>query len=298
MQGVGNDFIVVNTLEVTLPEEKLPEISRKVNDRKFGIGGDGLILVLPSKIADFKMRMFNPDGSESEMCGNGIRCFAKYVFDRKLYPETQMKVDTLAGVKNLRLKLLGGKVESVRVDMGQPRLLRSEIPMRQTDGSRADEQGRTLSDGRVIEQTRTTPDSRVINEVIKVDGTRFEITAVSMGNPHVIVFEDKLENFPVARYGPLIETHKVFPERTNVHFVKVIGSAEIRIRTWERGAGETLACGTGACASVVACVLNSKTGRNVLVHLPGGDLRIEWNGDNRVVMTGPAEEVFEGLIAI
>ena len=298
MQGVGNDFIVVNTLEETLPEEKIPEISRKVNDRKFGIGGDGLILVLPSKIADFKMRMFNPDGSESEMCGNGIRCFAKYVYDRKLYPETQMKVDTLAGVKNLRLQLRAGRVEAVRVDMGQPRLLRSEIPMRLTDGSRSDDQGRALSDGRVIEQARTTPDSRVINEVLKVDGTRFEITAVSVGNPHVIVFEDKLENFPVARYGPLIETHKAFPERTNVHFVKVIGSAEIRIRTWERGAGETLACGTGACASVIASVLNNKTGRNVLVHLPGGDLRIEWTGDNRVVMTGPAEEVFEGTISI
>jgi diaminopimelate epimerase len=274
MQGIGNDFIVVDARVETLPEERIPDVSRRVNDRKFGIGGDGLILVLPSRVADFKMRMINPDGSEAEMCGNGIRCFAKYVFDRKLVPEPQVKVETLAGVKILKILARAGKVEAVRVDMGTPRLKRSEIPMRGDDNE------------------------RVVNEGLKAEGRRFEITAVSMGNPHVVIFEDNLTDFPIARYGPAIEVHKSFPQRTNVQVVKVCNSGEIVLKTWERGAGETLACGTGACASVVACVLNNKTGRNVLVHLPGGDLRVEWTGDNRVVMTGPAEEVFTGEISI
>lgn len=274
MQGIGNDFVVVNALAESFEEAHLPALSRKVNDRKFGIGGDGLILVLPSKTADFRMRMFNPDGSESEMCGNGIRCFAKYVYDRKLIPEPQVKVETLAGVKMLKLQTRAGKVEAVRVDMGTPRLLRSEIPMRGDDNG------------------------KVIGEGLKAEGHRFEITAVSMGNPHVVIFEDKLDAFPVAKFGPAIENHKAFPQRTNVHFVQVCSSSEVIMRTWERGAGETLACGTGACATVVACILNDKTSRNVHVHLPGGDLRVEWTGDNRVLMTGPAEEVFEGDIPL
>ncbi len=270
MHGIGNDFIVVNALDDTPEESTLPELSRRMNDRKFGVGGDGLILVLPSKTADYKMRMFNPDGSEAEMCGNGIRCFARYIYDRTPSIDQQLKVETKAGTKNLRIHLRGGVVESVKVDMGMPGLLRDEIPMKGEDNN------------------------RVIAEVIKVDGKRMEITAVSMGNPHVVIFEDHLESFPVAKIGPLIENHRLFPERTNVHFVHVCNNSEIIVRTWERGAGETLACGTGACACVVAGVLNNKTARNVLVHLPGGDLRIEWLGDQRVVMTGPAEEVFEG----
>ncbi len=274
MQGIGNDFIVVDTLKESPDENTLLEIARKVNDRKFGIGGDGLILVLPSKVADFKMRMFNPDGSEAEMCGNGIRCFAKYVYDRKMLTDTQLKVETLAGVKALRLLLKSGKVESVKVDMGSPRLLRSEIPMRGDDNG------------------------QVLHEALKVEGKTYEITAVSMGNPHVIVFENHLSEYPVSKIGPLIETHKSFPERTNVHFVQICDTSEVRMRTWERGAGETLACGTGACAVAVACALNNKTGRSVLVHLPGGDLRIEWMGDNRVMMTGPAAEVFEGEMTL
>ncbi len=271
MHGIGNDFVVVNSLTDGPPEDSLPELARILNNRKFGVGGDGLILVLPSRIADFKMRMFNPDGSEAEMCGNGIRCFAKYVYDHQLLPETQVKVETLAGVKVLKLSLKSGKVENVRVDMGVPRLLRSEIPMKGDDNE------------------------NVVGEALKVEGRKFEITAVSMGNPHAIIFEDNLDNFPVAKYGPLIETHRSFPQRTNVHFVRVCNSGEIVVRTWERGAGETLACGTGACACVVASVLNSKTNRNVLVHLPGGDLKIEWLGDSRVLMTGAAEEVFSGV---
>jgi len=270
MHGIGNDFVVVNALSDAPEEERLPEISRKITDRKFGVGGDGLILVLPSRVADFRMRMFNPDGSEAEMCGNGIRCFAKYVFDRRLIAEPTIKVETLAGVKFLKMLTRGGKVEAVRVDMGSPRLLRSEIPMRGDDNG------------------------KVIGEGLRAEGRRFEITAVNMGNPHVVIFDDNLDTFPVTRYGPAIENHKSFPQRTNVQFVQVCNPGEIIVKTWERGAGETLACGTGACAAVVACVLNNKTGRNVLVHLPGGDLRVEWTGDNRVVLTGPAEEVFEG----
>jgi len=270
MHGIGNDFIVVNAIHQPIEEAILPELSRRMNHRKFGIGGDGLILILPSRVADYRMRMFNPDGSEAEMCGNGIRCFAKYVYEHGLHPETQLKVETLAGIKNLKLQTRAGKVESVRVDMGTPRLRRSEIPMRGDDSE------------------------QVLNEPLKVEGQRFDITAVSMGNPHVVIFVDNIDHFPVSRFGPLIENHRAFPERTNVQFVQVCSPTEIILRTWERGAGETLACGTGACAAVVASVLNNKTTRNVLVHLPGGDLRVEWMGDQRVMMTGPAEEVFEG----
>jgi len=273
MHGIGNDFVMVNALADPPEEASLPELSRRMNDRKFGIGGDGLILVLQSKQADYRMRMFNPDGSEAEMCGNGIRCFAKYLFDRRMITEPSLKVETKAGIKSLKLLTRAGKVEAVRVDMGVPKLDRSDLDMHGDPG-------------------------KVIAEGIKADGRRFEITGVSMGNPHVVIFEDALENFPVSRYGPAIETHKSFPKRINVHFVKVCNQGEIVTRTWERGAGETLACGTGACACVVAGVLNNKTGRNVEVHLPGGDLRIEWTGDNRVMMTGPAEEVFEGVFPI
>lgn len=273
MHGIGNDFIVVNGISEVIAETRLAEIAKTVNHRKFGIGGDGLILVLPSKLADYRMRMFNPDGSEAEMCGNGIRCFAKYLFDRKMITEPHLKVETKAGIKTLKLLTRAGKVEAVRVDMGPPRLMRSDLEM-------------------------TGEEGKVIGETLKVDGHKFEITGVSMGNPHVVIFEDKLENFALTRFGPAIETHKLFPKRTNVHFVKVCNTSEIIVRSWERGAGVTLACGTGACASVVACVLNNKTNRNVEVHLPGGDLRIEWTGDNRVMMSGPAEEVFEGVIPL
>lgn len=274
MQGIGNDFVVVNCLSDPLPEAALPELSQRLNDRKFGIGGDGLILVLPSRVADFRMRMLNPDGSEAEMCGNGIRCFARYLYDRQLITEPQVKVETLAGVKPLKLLTRAGRVDAVRVDMGQPRLRRSEIPMRGDDSE------------------------RVVAEPLRVAGRRFEVTAVSMGNPHVVVFEQNLDTFDVARYGPEIENHKAFPQRTNAQFVQVISTSEIVLRTWERGAGITLACGTGACAAVVAGVLNGKTTKRVNVHLLGGDLLVEWTGDNRVTMTGPAEEVFEGSVPL
>ena len=272
--GIGNDFVVVDGFQESIPEDLLPETARRLCDRHFGIGSDGLILVLPSRTATFRMRMLNPDGSEAEMCGNGIRCFAKYVFDRGLTHETQITVETLAGIMAPRLIVKDGKAQIVRVDMGEPRLQRKDIPMKGPDG-----------------------DGEVVGEKIKVEGDRYDITAVSMGNPHCVIFVDNVEHFPVAKVGPKIETHNLFPQRTNVHFVQVLNSSEIQVRTWERGAGITLACGTGACACAVAAALNKRTGRKVTTHLPGGDLLIEWSGDNRITMTGPAEEVFTGSIA-
>ncbi len=272
--GIGNDFVVVDGFQESIPEDLLPETARRLCDRHFGIGSDGLILVLPSRTATFRMRMLNPDGSEAEMCGNGIRCFAKYVFDRGLTHETQITVETLAGIMAPRLIVKDGKAQMVRVDMGEPRLQRKDIPMKGPDG-----------------------DGEVVGEKIKVEGDRYDITAVSMGNPHCVIFVDNVEHFPVAKVGPKIETHNLFPQRTNVHFVQVLNSSEIQVRTWERGAGITLACGTGACACAVAAALNKRTGRKVTTHLPGGDLLIEWSGDNRITMTGPAEEVFTGSIA-
>jgi len=272
MQGAGNDFLVVDGAKEQIPEESLPGVARRACDRHFGIGGDGLILVLPSRVANFRMRIFNSDGSEAEMCGNGIRCFAKYVFDRKMGQDVVMTVETLAGIKTLKLNAVGGKVQTVRVDMGEPRLLRSEIPMRGPENT------------------------KVISEPLKVGGKKIEVTCVSMGNPHCVTFVDDVEHYPVEKMGPQIENHPSFPARTNVEFAQIVNKEEIKVRTWERGCGETLACGTGSCASVVAAALNEKGSRRATVHLLGGDLLIEWLGDNKIFMTGPAEEVFEGKI--
>lgn len=272
MHGAGNDFVVIDGAKEQIPEEQFPAIARHACDRHLGIGGDGIILVLPSRVANFRMRMFNPDSSEAEMCGNGIRCFAKYLYDRKMHTDVIMSVETLGGVKTLKLNAAGGKVQTVRVDMGEPKLLRSEIPMKGTAGD------------------------KVIAEPLKVSGKKFEITCVSMGNPHCVTFVDHVDEFPVEKLGPEVENHPSFPQRTNVEFVEILNQQEIKMRVWERGAGETLACGTGACASAVASMLNDKVQRKVTVHLRGGDLFIEWLGDNKVFMTGPAEEVFDGKV--
>jgi diaminopimelate epimerase len=274
MHGLGNDFVVVNNLEEKLPEDRLPDLARKWCDRHFGVGADGLILVDPSRVANFRMRIFNPDGSEPQMCGNGIRCFAKYVYDRRMHGESHLKVETLAGVLELKLTVNAKKVEQVRVDMGEPILDRKRIPMR-GEGP-----------------------SPVIGEKLQAAGRKFDITGVSMGNPHCVIFVENVEQFPVEKIGPEIETHKLFPQRTNVEFVETINRETLKMRVWERGAGITLACGTGACASAVASSLNGLTGRSVTVRLPGGDLLIEWIGDNRVYMTGPAEEAFEGELTL
>jgi diaminopimelate epimerase len=274
MHGLGNDYIFVNGMSERLPRVSLPRLARALSDRHFGIGADGLILVLPSQSAQFRMQVFNADGSEAEMCGNGIRMFARYVYEHGLTRDRELAVETLAGVIRPRLMVRGGRVASVRVDMGEPRLERSEIPMRGKPG-------------------------RVIGEALRVDGERYEVTAVSMGNPHCVIFVKEVAEFPVARVGPAIERHRAFPRRTNVEFVQVLGRSALRMRVWERGAGETLACGTGACATLVAAVLNGKADRKATVHLPGGDLKIEWReSDNHVYMAGPAEEVFSGEIAL
>jgi len=270
MQGLGNDFALLDLLEAQLPEASLPDLAKRICDRHFGVGADGLLLVLPSRIAQFRMRIFNADGSEAEMCGNGIRCFAKYLYETQLTDARELDIETLGGIVRPRLIVKGGKVESVRVDMGAPRLERKEIPMKGKPG-------------------------RVVAEKLKVGGKRYEITALSMGNPHCALFVDDVEHFPVASIGPAIENHDLFPKRTNVEFIQCIGANEVRMRVWERGVGETLACGSGAAAAVVAGTLNGRTARKIIAHLLGGDLEVEWNEQSgRVFISGPAEEVFRG----
>ncbi len=269
MHGCGNDYVYVNCFEEAVDEPE--RIAPLVSDRHFGIGADGLVLILPSDAADFRMQMFNPDGSEAEMCGNAIRCVAKFAYDRGLTDKTEFDCETGAGILHLVSTVVDGKVEKVRVDMGEPRLERAEIPM-------------------------TGEPGRVLREPLDVDGAAFEITCVSMGNPHTVIRVDEPTDDLVLGVGPKIETHDVFPARTNVEFVQVLSRTELRQRTWERGAGETLACGTGASAVAVACSLNDWTDRAVVIHLLGGDLEIEWAEDNCVYMTGPATHVFDGEI--
>jgi diaminopimelate epimerase len=271
MHGAGNDYVYVNCFEerVDNPEQ----VAIQVSNRNFGIGSDGLILIMPSNVADVRMRMFNADGSESEMCGNGIRCVAKYAYDHGIVSTREITAETGAGILRLRLFIDGrNKVERVRVNMGKPRLTRAEIPM--------------LGE----------PSAQVVAEPLNILHTTFAISCVSMGNPHSVIFVDDVENFQVGKYGPLIENHELFPRRTNVEFVEVISRTEVRQRTWERGAGETLACGTGASAVCVAGALNSLTEKKVLNHLTGGDLELEWAEDGCLYMTGPATEVFSGEI--
>jgi diaminopimelate epimerase len=269
LQGIGNDYIYINAIDDAISDPSALAI--KMSDRHFGIGSDGIILIMPSIRADFRMRMFNSDGSEAEMCGNGIRCFAKYVYDRGLTQKKEFSVETGAGIKTLLLSIAEGKVSAVKVDMGAPMLERSEIPMK-------------------------GPAGNVINEALTLkDGTVVHITAVSMGNPHAVIFVDDTKTCPVHVYGPEIETHPLFPRRTNVEFVTVCSKNEVIQRTWERGAGETLACGTGASAVCVAGFLTGRTNRIITSHLSGGDLSLEWKEDtNHVFKTGPAVEVFSG----
>jgi diaminopimelate epimerase len=266
MHGCGNDFILVDAFE-TPPPSNLEALARQLNDRRFGIGGDGLILVLPGARLPFRMRMFNPDGSEAEMCGNGIRCFAKFVHERGYALGPEIPVETGAG--DLRLLLEG---EQVRVDMGLARTKRGEIPMA----------------GPAQEEARDIP--------VTLDGRVYRGFGVSMGNPHFVIPVEDVSSVPLSNWGPRLERNfELFPQGVNVHFVQVLSRGEIVQRTWERGAGATLACGTGACASVVACSLSGRTDPIVLVHLPGGDLRIEVEESRRVWMIGPAEAVYEGV---
>ena len=268
MHGLGNDYVYVNGFEERVDDPAA--VARAVSDRHFGIGADGLILILPSDKADCRMRMFNADGSEAQMCGNGIRCVAKYVYDHDIARRTTLNVETLAGVLNLDLFVAGGAANRVRVRMGEPRLQRVQIPMQGTPGE-------------------------VINEPLLVDGATFDVTAVSMGNPHCVVFVEDVDGFDVARWGPYFEYHDVFPEGVNTEFIQVHDRESFSMRVWERGSGETLACGTGASAAAVACHLTGRTDRRVTAHLLGGPLELEWHAsDNQVLMTGPAVEVFSG----
>ncbi len=269
MHGIGNDYVYVSTFHQQMPDDPA-KLAVAVSDRHTGIGGDGLILIMPSEQADARMRMFNADGSEGEMCGNGIRCVAKYLHDHGLVRKSQISIETGRGVLTLDLEIARGKVERVRVNMGNPIFEPACIP--------------TLLSG-----------EPPIDAPISVDGREFAATVVSMGNPHAVLYVDDVDAFPLEEVGPRIEKHEAFPKRVNVHIVQVIEPGEVRMRTWERGSGITLACGTGACAVCVAGVLTGRSGRKILAHLPGGDLELEWRDDRApVLMTGPATEVFSG----
>ena len=268
MQGAGNDYIYINGFEAIPPH--LSSLAVKMSDRHFGVGSDGLVMIVPSKTCDFGMRMFNADGTEAEMCGNAARCVGKYLYDHGMTDKTELNLETLAGVKRIYLTVAHGRVTSVKVDMGEPRLLPGDLPV-------------------------LLPGDRVVAQPIEVCGHRFSMTCVSMGNPHAVIFLDDLQAYDLHAIGRAIEHHELFPRRTNVEFVKVLAPDVLQMRVWERGAGETLACGTGACASLVAAVLNDRSRRAATLRLVGGDLQIEWDEtSNHVFMTGDAVTVFEG----
>ncbi len=268
MHGLGNDYVYMDAIHQTIENES--SLAQFVSNRHFGVGSDGLILICKSDVADFKMKMYNQDGSQAEMCGNGIRCVGKFVYDKGLTNKTKLNIETLAGIKVLELNVEDGKVKTVKVDMGEPILTPEKIPVK-------------------------AQEEPVKNLEIKALDKQFKFTCVSMGNPHAITIVEDTENFDVEKYGKVLEVDKVFPNKTNVEFIQVLDKEHIKMRVWERGAGETLACGTGACATLVACNLNELTNNKATIELLGGNLEIEWNKENNhVYMTGPAETVFEG----
>ena len=268
MHGLGNDYVYIDAINQKIENES--SLAKFVSNRHFGIGSDGLILICKSDSADFKMRMFNSDGSEAEMCGNGIRCVGKFVYDKGLTDKTIVKIETLAGIKTLVLNTKDGKVETARVDMGEPILEAEKIPV-------------------------ISKEQPVKNLELEAENKKFKFTCVSMGNPHAITIVENTKEFDVEKYGKILEVDKAFPKKANIEFAQIIDKENIKMRVWERGAGETLACGTGACATAVACNLNGLTGRKVNIELLGGTLNIEWNEkDNHVYMTGPAVTVFDG----
>ncbi len=270
MHGLGNDFIVVDDRNGRFPE-KVNKIAEKLCKRCYSIGADGLLVLENSAVADVKMRIFNADGSEAETSGNGIRCFAKYCYENGVTNKKELKVETLAGVKNVWLETERSKVKSVTVDMGEPILEKPQIPV--------------IGKGRCI------------NEDLQVDDRNYKITCISVGNPHCVIFVDNVDKYSVGTIGPKIENHKMFPNRINVEFVQWLNRNELKVRVWERGVGETLACGTGACATVVAANLLGKVDNTCVVHLLGGDLRIQFR-NNRILMTGAAEKAFEGIVEL
>ncbi len=272
MHGCGNDYVYVNGFTETIEDPEQAAIF--VSDRHKGIGSDGLIMILPSDVADFKMKMYNADGSEGAMCGNGVRCIAKYVYDYGLTDKTTVSLETKAGIKQLYLTVDNGKVSMVRVDMGHPILTAKEIPV-------------------------VAESEQVIDAPVEVGGISYHMTCVSMGNPHAVVFVPDTESLSLQEIGPLFEHHKAFPDRVNTEFVQILDRKNVNMRVWERGSGETLACGTGTCATVVACVLNGLTEKEITVHLRGGDIIVSYDQETDVVtMTGPATVVFDGEIEI
>lgn len=283
MHGLGNDFVLIDCRGLELPA--LPALAQNLCHRKFGIGADQILLLYPSKVADFRMRIFNADGSEVEMCGNGIRCLAKYIWDRGLTDKKVIGVETMAGI--IRPAKANGLV---KVDMGTPVFDPERIPVKTVTSSKLKVQSSKTRDP----ELRTPNSEPIIDYPLQIADREFVMTFVSMGNPHAVIVVDNVPEFPVAYYGPMIENHQLFPKRTNVEFIEVLNPAEIRMRVWERGAGETMACGTGAAAVAVASHLKGLTGREVSVHLAGGDLHIEWAEDGHVYITGPAVEVFTG----
>ncbi len=277
MQGCGNDYIYVNGFTEKIPQEEKPELVRHISDRHFGIGGDGVIFINPSSEADFEMEMYNADGSRAEMCGNGIRCVAKYVYDKGLTDKTEISVISSGQIKYLQLFLKEGRVDTVRVNMGAPELRPERIPVT------------------VAEAGMPLEKERIVNAPIIVQGKEYKMTCVSMGNPHAVIFLEDVTNLEIEQIGPYFENHERFPKRINTEFVKVLDKKTVQMRVWERGTGETLACGTGCCATVVACILNGLTDEKVTVKLLGGEIEIEWDREaNLVYMTGPAVTVFEG----
>ena len=274
MHGCGNDYIYINGFTEKIEQEKKPELVRKISDRHFGIGGDGAIFINPSAEADFEMEMYNADGSRAEMCGNGIRCVAKYVYDYGLTDKTDISVISYGKIKYLQLFLKDGKADTVRVNMGSPILSAEDIPVTPLPGKERE---------------------NIVDESIIVQGKEYKMTCVSMGNPHAVVFVDDVTNLAIEKIGPDFENHERFPNRINTEFVKVLDRQTVQMRVWERGTGETLACGTGCCATVVACILNGLTDNTVTVKLLGGEIEITWDrGENPVYMTGPATTVFDG----
>ncbi len=271
MQGLGNDYVYIDCINGKEPID-IKNLTNRLSNRHFGVGSDGLILLCKSKVADLKMRMFNSDGSEAQMCGNGIRCVAKLAYELGLICEEITTIETLSGIKTLKLNIVKGKVKTVEVDMGAPILEATKIP---------------------VSSSAKIEDKKVKAEV-KVKNRKIELTCVSMGNPHAVTFVNDIKNFKVAEYGPILENADIFPEKANIEFVEVVDKNNIKMRVWERGSGETLACGTGACSSVVASSLNGYTDRKVNVQLLGGNLEIEWKPNNHVHMTGPAVTVFKG----
>jgi diaminopimelate epimerase len=272
MHGLGNDYVYIDCFKEKV--ENPPELAIKVSDRHKGIGSDGLILIMPSETCDFRMRMFNADGSEAQMCGNGTRCVGKFVYDEGYTYKKEIMLETKAGIKVLQLFPVNGKVEKVTVDMGEPVLAAPEIPVR-------------------------TMLPQLINQTIDFEPEKYAITCVSMGNPHVIIFATGIDTLDIEKIGKKIENHPMFPERTNVEFVEILSPSHAKMRVWERGSGETQACGTGACAVAVAGVLNRLLERRATISLLGGDLELEWNEkNNHVLMTGPAVKVFDGEIEI